>query len=438
MEPPAEQIPPQDRLSDIVCALTKALDFLRTWEPSTSRRFRALNLSLNCQEGIEGLVHWLRACRFDGEASAVESRYRQLRDEAREFEELLRVPEDELGRHLGGVARSLLTEGQSPGFTVLAGRGHLLRDSALGFAEYLETALDLLPDQTRRVVREGASDRPGTGPGGPDQPVQADLSSAQPVLPPHEEIKRWREATGSEVHQAAVHLRHWEPPTRRRGTVDSMCRRVERRVSALAEGLALRRDPLAQSVEGQYRRAWRAACAYDQGNLNNLCDEERSRLYRALWDHVDRLANLIDAMAGAGIGADPEAVSVPVASPGEVSGHLGTIVPVPQGGLGERTGDGAMVSTAADRTETGPREPETWEWPGLPDALVRLARALIQRKGVAVEAHVLVGELEREPSRILSDHRASRWTIWRKKFIGRDGKGLWWWKADLPADGEAS
>ena len=81
----------------------------------------------------------------------------------------------------------------------------------------------------------------------------------------------------------------------------------------------------------------------------------------------------------------------------------------------------AQAPCSAERPDQPP-----WHEPGLPDSLVRLAQALEGGRCTAAE---LAKRLYREPSRILSDHRADRWGHWVKKWIGRDrGKGMYWLK----------
>jgi hypothetical protein len=64
-----------------------------------------------------------------------------------------------------------------------------------------------------------------------------------------------------------------------------------------------------------------------------------------------------------------------------------------------------------------------WHWEDLPDSLFRLAKAL-DGKGVRT-SYQLVREVGREPSRIASDHRASRWRVWFDRYIERANNGEW-------------
>lgn len=64
---------------------------------------------------------------------------------------------------------------------------------------------------------------------------------------------------------------------------------------------------------------------------------------------------------------------------------------------------------------------------GLPDMLRRLWDAL-PADGSQVKTNTLAGKLDREPSRLCSDHRGGRWAEWIRENIGRDGKGYWWRK----------
>jgi len=72
---------------------------------------------------------------------------------------------------------------------------------------------------------------------------------------------------------------------------------------------------------------------------------------------------------------------------------------------------------------TSHRDPGDWDWPGLPESLKNLAKALSTDTKVAT--YDLSQRLGREPSRIISDHKSGRWAEWIEQFIGRE-RGFWW------------
>ena len=77
-----------------------------------------------------------------------------------------------------------------------------------------------------------------------------------------------------------------------------------------------------------------------------------------------------------------------------------------------------------DSSRVPPTEPDRWKWTGLPQRLERLATALDGKGKVAT--FDLKKSVKQEPSRIVSDHRASeRWGKWLRIWIGRE-RGIWW------------